>query len=126
MGLFDFMKSDKQKINDRIPAAYARLQHLLDITGKQEGPMAALRSLAKDGLVIKSAYSRGLLGDENGMSLKRSTEDLELTWWADRAVYQSMLDCGVIQGGPPKIPGLWDKEMDDFINWYGCSNNKNH
>ena len=124
MGLFDFMKSDEQKINSRIPAAYAKLQHLLAITGKQEGPMAALRSLAKDALVVKSARVRGMLGDEYGINFKRSSEDLELTWWADRAVYQSMVDCGVIQGGPPKIPGLWAEEMEDFINWYGPNDNE--
>ena len=120
MGIFDFLKSDKQKLKDRISAAMARLEHLIEVCGPKAGPTAALRSLAKDAATIRGGRVRGLVAspdDGFGHSALKASEALELDWWADRACYMGMKDEGLIEGGPD-VPGLWDEEMREFIVQY--------
>ncbi len=120
MVLFDFLKTEQQKINERVPGALARLEHLIEICGPEAGPMAALRSLAKDADLIRGGRVRGLVensGDEFGIWAGKTAKELELDWWADRASYMGMKDGGWIEGGPD-VPGLWTSEMKEFIKQY--------
>lgn len=59
MGIFDFLKSDQQRIKDEIPTSMARLLHLIRISGPEVGPAAALRSLAIHAANIRAAKLRG-------------------------------------------------------------------
>ena len=124
MGFFDFLKTEQQKINERVPAALARLEHLIEICGPETGPMAALRSLAKDADLIRGSQIRGLIArpdDDFGIWAGKTAKELELDWWADRASYMGMKSEGRIQGGPD-IPGLWSEEMRIFIHEYSPLN----
>ena len=120
MQLFDFLKSDQQRVKDRIPGSMARLMHLIRISGPDAGPAAALRSLAINAANIRAGTLRGSDArpeDTFGQWIAKATKDLELTWWADRSCYMGMKESGSIKGGPD-VPGLWDKEMAQFIDTY--------
>jgi len=98
----------------------ARLLHLIRISSPEVGPAAALRSLAIHAANIRAARLRGSgasIDDHFGRLMLTASSDLESTWWADRACYMSLKQSGSIEGGPD-VPGLWDNEMEDFIQTY--------
>ena len=127
MGLFDFLKSDQQKIKDQIPVSMEKLKNLIRLCGSEQGPTAALRNLANGAAIIRAGSNYEAFSSVSTSSIMRqdeferwmikSTKKLEPSWWADRACYMGMKESGSIVGGPD-VPGLWDKEMDDFIAEY--------
>jgi hypothetical protein len=114
MNVSDLFRTEAQKIKARVPAAMLKLEHLLEIADAE----AALKSLAFKAATVRGGQIRGSLQDNFGRWLRQQARELEWEWWADRACYQALRDGGAIEGGPPSIPGLWDKEMEEFISWY--------
>ena len=128
MGVRTFLRglflSEEQRMQERItaevPLALERFRYLVSTAGADAAPGIWLRDLALRASSIR--YSRvqyirpGGGRSDHDCSLWASAKANEPIWWADRAVYIAALEEGLIVGGPQAIPGLWDKEMSEFIS----------
>ena len=134
--MFDFIKSDDQKVKDRLPAECDRFDNLIRSRG-EEGLSLWLQELADLGGLLRASRMQYLVEGRTGSSVDwwedapsihagiwrgwtgEKTPDRELDWWAMRAVWNGVKAKGdVIDGGPDEVPGLWDKEFNVFYRWH--------
>ena len=120
--MFDFLKTDEEKVKDRVPAVFTRYDDLSRIWGNK-APLFWLKELVDLGDVLRASRIRYLADGRTGSEANiwrgwfgEKTPERELDWWAMRAVWNDLKGQGdVIDGGPDEIPDLWSDEFDTFV-----------
>ena len=119
--MFDFLKTDEEKVKDRLPGEFARYD-LLSRRWDSKAPLFWLKELVDLGDVLRTSRVRYLADGRTGSEADiwrglfgEKTPDRELDWWAMRAVWNDLKAQGEIDCGPDEIPELWSDEFDAFV-----------